>query len=506
MVRRKVTEVLDRSGLSPRGHSGKDLLQILETYPRDELFQIKTDDLYEAVDRRAADGRPPAAAAVPAPRRVRPVHLLPDLPAPGPVHHRQPAAHAGDPAARAERHRRRLHHPGHRVGCWPGCTSSCAPTRPTRPAQVDPNALAELLADATRMWDDDFSLVLERKLGEEPAKRPVHPVRRRATRTATRTGTRRTRRCRTSPSWSCSRSPASWRCTCSASGTPARAAQPEPDDARRPVQGLPVRRADDALRRAAGAALARRPGRRRAAVRDPPRPTAPSTCTTSACSRRPAHRELAEVRPQVENAFAAAWRGEAEVDGFNELVLRAGLTWRQVVVLRAYAKYLRQAGSVFSQRYLESTFIAYPEIARLLVHALRDPVLAAAGGRRAASAAGSPASWSTQITALLDEVDSLDQDRILRSYLTLIQATLRTSFFQRGAGRPAQVRTWPSSSTRRPSPTCRSPARSTRSSCTRRGSRACTCASARSPGAACAGPTGGRTSAPRCSAWSRRRW
>ena len=88
VVRRKVAEVLDRSGLSPRSHSGKDLLQILETYPRDELFQIKTDDLYQAVDRRAAHGRAPPAAAVPAPRRVRPVHLLPDLPAPGPVHHR----------------------------------------------------------------------------------------------------------------------------------------------------------------------------------------------------------------------------------------------------------------------------------------------------------------------------------------------------------------------------------------------------------------------------------
>jgi glutamate dehydrogenase len=70
------------------------------------------------------------------------------------------------------------------------------------------------------------------------------------------------------------------------------------------------------------------------------------------------HRELAEVRPQVENAFAAAWRGEAEVDGFNELVLLAGLTWRQVVVLRAYAKYLRQTGNVYSERYLESTFTA----------------------------------------------------------------------------------------------------------------------------------------------------
>ncbi|KHD73901.1 NAD-glutamate dehydrogenase domain-containing protein, partial [Actinoplanes utahensis] len=79
------------------------------------------------------------------------------------------------------------------------------------------------------------------------------------------------------------------------------------------------------------------------------------------------HRELAEVRPQVENAFAAAWRGEAEVDGFNELVLRAGLTWRQIVVLRAYAKYLRQTGSAFSQRYVEQTFIAHPELAALLL-------------------------------------------------------------------------------------------------------------------------------------------
>ena len=89
MVRRKVAEVLDRSGLSPRSHSGKDLLQILETYPRDELFQIKTDDLYQAVIGvlRMA-GRRQLRLFL---RRdgVRPVHLLPDLPAPRPVHHRR---------------------------------------------------------------------------------------------------------------------------------------------------------------------------------------------------------------------------------------------------------------------------------------------------------------------------------------------------------------------------------------------------------------------------------
>ena len=109
-----------------------------------------------------------------------------------------------------------------------------------------------------------------------------------------------------------------------------------------------------------------------------------------------AHRELAEVRPQVENAFAAAWRGEAEVDGFNELVLRAGLTWRQVVVLRAYAKYLRQAGNVFSQRYIESTFIAVPGDRPAPGRPLRDPVLAPAAGRRGGAHPALRASWSSR--------------------------------------------------------------------------------------------------------------
>jgi len=81
----------------------------------------------------------------------------------------------------------------------------------------------------------------------------------------------------------------------------------------------------------------------------------------------PGSLELSQVRANVENAFSTAWRAESEVDGFNELVLRAGLTWRQVVVLRAYAKYLRQAGTVFSQEYMEQTFVAYPGVAALLV-------------------------------------------------------------------------------------------------------------------------------------------
>ena len=145
-----------------------------------------------------------------------------------------------------------------------------------------------------------------------------------------------------------------------------------------------------------------------------------------------AHQDLAEVRPHAENAFAAAWRGEAEVDGFNELVLRAGLTWRQVVVLRAYAKYLRQAGTVFSQEYMEQTFIAYPKIALLLVELFEArfaPGETTMDERRQRSG-----ELVTAIGAALDDVASLDQDRILRWFLTLIQATLRTSFYQKPVG------------------------------------------------------------------------
>ena len=77
--------------------------------------------------------------------------------------------------------------------------------------------------------------------------------------------------------------------------------------------------------------------------------------------------DLDRVGEAFKDAFARAWRGEIEVDGFNRLVLSAGLTWREIAVLRALAKYLRQAGSTFSQTYMEETLAANPEIVRKLV-------------------------------------------------------------------------------------------------------------------------------------------
>jgi glutamate dehydrogenase len=77
--------------------------------------------------------------------------------------------------------------------------------------------------------------------------------------------------------------------------------------------------------------------------------------------------EIGRVDENFEEAFGQLWRGQAENDGFNRLILGAGLSWRQVAMLRAYSKYLQQLGVPFSQVYVEQTFSRYPLLARLLV-------------------------------------------------------------------------------------------------------------------------------------------
>jgi len=131
------------------------------------------------------------------------------------------------------------------------------------------------------------------------------------------------------------------------------------------------------------------------------------------------------------------WQGSVEQDGFNALVVRAGLTWQQTTVLRAYAKYLRQAGTTFSQGYVEQTLAQHTGIAALLVE-LFD---ARFNPERVDEAdAGDPTAGTelqdgirAQIDQALAAVSSLDQDRILRSLLSLITATLRTNYYRRDA-------------------------------------------------------------------------
>ncbi|MBR9972769.1 NAD-glutamate dehydrogenase [Magnetospirillum sulfuroxidans] len=124
-----------------------------------------------------------------------------------------------------------------------------------------------------------------------------------------------------------------------------------------------------------------------------------------------------------EKTLTAIWRGAAESDGFNRLVLMAGLDWTEVVIVRAYAKYLRQAGSPLSQSYVERALYDNPEQTATLVawfKALFDPT----------HLSGDAGIIEAQTTALLDRVDSADDDRILRRFFNLISATLRTNWFQ----------------------------------------------------------------------------
>ncbi len=140
-------------------------------------------------------------------------------------------------------------------------------------------------------------------------------------------------------------------------------------------------------------------------------------------TRREAQPELSVMAGQLEGSLAAQWSGEIEDDDFNALVLDAGLTWRHVVVLRAYAKYLRQAGTTFSQDYIAAVLRHNPVIARQLIRLFESRFDPDRQGGETSEA------LAEVIAGGLDDVASLDEDRILRAYLGLITATQRTNYF-----------------------------------------------------------------------------
>ena len=147
------------------------------------------------------------------------------------------------------------------------------------------------------------------------------------------------------------------------------------------------------------------------------------------------------IDEKFREAFARIWSGEVENDGFNRLVLRAGVGWREIVILRAYCKYLRQAGIKFSETYMQDALAANPGIAAMLVELFltrldpdrrRDAPDAKDGRDAAIEQLDAELEVIARIEAALDEVANLDEDRILRSYIGVIRATLRTNYFQRG--------------------------------------------------------------------------
>ncbi|MGH3365432.1 MAG: NAD-glutamate dehydrogenase domain-containing protein, partial [Nocardioidaceae bacterium] len=146
------------------------------------------------------------------------------------------------------------------------------------------------------------------------------------------------------------------------------------------------------------------------------------------------------ARELFQDTVNAVWEGRNESDRFNALVLAAGLTWRQVVVLRAYAKYMRQGRTPFGQDSIEDALRGNVDITRLLVRLFEarfDPGRNGDLGADNESRSATTADLEDRITAALEDVASLDHDRILRSYLSIIKATLRTNFYQHDdQGRP----------------------------------------------------------------------
>ena len=140
--------------------------------------------------------------------------------------------------------------------------------------------------------------------------------------------------------------------------------------------------------------------------------------------------DLSPIKEKFQEAFIRVWNKQAENDGFNRLVLGAELEWHEVVILRAYAKYLRQVGVTLTEGYIQQTLAKHPQITRNIIQLFRnyfDPAIGDAGlGRKGASLG-----IRSQIEDALERVTNPDEDRILRLYVSLIEATLRTNYFQR---------------------------------------------------------------------------
>ncbi|MGR5078870.1 NAD-glutamate dehydrogenase [Photobacterium swingsii] len=135
--------------------------------------------------------------------------------------------------------------------------------------------------------------------------------------------------------------------------------------------------------------------------------------------------DLREARDRFQEAFSAIWHGTLESDGFNRLVLCAGLTGREITILRSYARYMRQVGFPFSQHYIEETLSSHNDLARDLVALFElrfDP--------KKKHSEKAEQTLIGKLNGKLDHVESLDDDRIIRRYMEMILATQRTNYYQ----------------------------------------------------------------------------
>ncbi len=423
LLRRKVAAVIERAGLMPGSHAAKALLTILERYPRDELFQIEVDELYaHAVAILRLGERQRTRLLVRCDPFARFVSCLVYV----------PREHYNT------EQRRRMQ--AVLMEAFNGASSEfdvhfsesalariqiVVRTRESVIPPFDVRELEQRLARAARRWEDDLQQALVVHCGEERGMALFARY--------------------------CNAFPAGYR-----EHYPARVAVFD-------VEQMESLTGDDGLAMSLYVPLEAPPGRLNFKLYRAGAPVALSTSLpmlehmgVQVIDERPAEidrqdgrriwihdfglahagsgeLDVDRLRPLFQDAFLRVWRSEIENDDFNRLTLLAGLGWREVSVLRAYAKYMRQAGFTFSQSYMEQTLAAYPALARelfALFAARFDP----AHERNRESQC---VRLVVHIEEALNKVANLDEDRILRQFLAMIEATLRTNYFQPGAdGRP----------------------------------------------------------------------
>ena len=135
---------------------------------------------------------------------------------------------------------------------------------------------------------------------------------------------------------------------------------------------------------------------------------------------------IEQIKDNFQQTFSNVWTGKVENDGFNRLVLRAHLSCRDIIVLRAYCKYLRQTNITFSQSYMEEALNNNGPIARQLCELFK----ARFSLEKQEHANVYSSRLGAEIQDALENVASLDEDRILRSFFNVIQATVRSNYAQ----------------------------------------------------------------------------
>jgi glutamate dehydrogenase len=421
LLQGKIKQVLDRAGFPAHSFGGKNLRHIIETYPREELFQITVDDLHRiALGVLLLQERQRVAFF---PRRdpfERFVSCLVYVPR---DHYDTALEHKlGEVLAEAYHGTVSLSQP-HLTESVLARIQIIVETEPGHIPNVDPEEVERRLAEAARSWEDRLREALVAARGEADGLALALRYR--------------------------SAFPASYQdrfggetavydieqieralATDGLTQNLYRPAGAPPEALRFKVYGTPpARPLSDILPMLENMGVKvvdENPYDIRLGEDEPP----VWMRDLSLVSEDGAPVEIAAVREAFHEAFEQVWRGELENDAFNKLVLRAGLVAREVGILRAYCKYLRQAQAPFSEAYMQETLARNPKLARALVDLFRSRFDPAHAGDRGAALRG-------EIGHLLDAVANPDEDRILRRFLNLVEATLRTNYFQRGAdGRP----------------------------------------------------------------------